>query len=119
MAHHTTLDEITIGLFFMSVILLFMAYIISNSIDKKNSKTVSTWNYRVATRLYDGLGEKEREYVIISVYYTNGVANSHGDVLTLDGFCSVDSLRNTYELLEDAFKSNVIDLDNFPNEFKN
>lgn len=75
-----------------------------------------SWNHRVVTTLQQGV----RLFDIAEVYYTEGVPHSYCSVGTcLTGWADLQDLKGTYDKIASAFEKPIIDLDNFPNEFKN
>lgn len=90
-----------------------------------------SFNYRVGTEIYNyefaGEQRSERIYSIVEVIYEDGKPVSHSlkredlkdYVNKLSFHESYDELKGTYDLIGKAFEKPVLDLDNFPNEFKN
>ena len=77
-----------------------------------------TWNYRVST----SKNEHGRVFGIIEVYYDKKhKADGHSDPETfspLSGWENYKYLKATYETIKEAFKQPILDLDNWPNEYK-
>lgn len=90
-----------------------------------------SWNYRIGTEIYEyqlnqAEFSRERVFSIVTVYYDEegnpkayGMKNN-GDYNNWLSFCeSINELKGTVEKIQSALSKPVIDLDNFPNEFKN
>jgi len=95
-----------------------------------------SWNYRVATKAFsykkqfEGKNEKlaaypdERFFSIVDAYYDskedakNNLASSYVEQNPLSNLESVEDLKMMHKLIRRAFKLPIIDLDNFPNEWK-
>lgn len=89
------------------------------------------WNHRVATRVFSykqvfvnnpklAKMKDQRLFSIIEVYYDKD-GNPTGYVDTknhLTDWEDMDDLKGTYEMIASAFTKPIIDLDNFPNEWK-
>lgn len=79
------------------------------------------WNHRVITRIQKyGKSNKRRIFEIIEVYYDkegnpSSYVNSK-DHLSL--WENLEDLKGTYEYIASAFTKPIIDLDNFPEEWK-
>jgi len=89
------------------------------------------WNFRIGTKIFSyketfkDTDEKltkrpdERHFSIIEVYYDkddNIIA--YGEVNPLNNWDNMKDLKGTYDLIGDAFNKPILDLDNFPNEYK-
>lgn len=90
--------------------------------NKKNKEEVpkSYWNYRVGTRLVkhpleDGFW---REFLIIECHYRDSKPKMYGQSVKMDGYDDLTELKSTNTLITTAFSKPVIDLDNFPEEYK-
>jgi len=87
-------------------------------------KTKNHWNFRVVTQLfkYDEVlldHEPERLYSIVEVYYKKDKPDSYIDSKRiLDGLESVKGLKWTNKKIKEAFKKPILDLDNWPNEYR-
>jgi hypothetical protein len=90
-----------------------------------------SWNYRIGTKifsyhkLFDGknieLAEHpdRRLFSIIEVYYDEKkIPNGYAEINALNEWESIKDLKGTYHLIKDAFKKPILDLDNFPHEWK-
>ncbi len=90
-----------------------------------------SWNYRVCTQIYSykdkfpgnkRLSEKEdaRLFSIHEFYYDkDGVPTGiHQSPTSLSDWENIEDLQETVDLIQSAFKKPTMDLDNFPNEFK-
>ncbi len=76
-----------------------------------------SWNYRVGTMMIP----TERVFGIIEVYYSeDGFPDGHSGLAhnTLSDIDNYKGLEEAYELIGKAFKEPIIDLDNFPDEYK-
>jgi len=90
-----------------------------------------TWNYRVGTQIFsykNTFKGKNKElanhpdtqlFSIIVVYYDKvgniiAYSNHNNPLKDLE---SMEDLKRTYTLINEAFNKPVIDLDNFPNEW--
>jgi hypothetical protein len=95
------------------------------------------WNFRVGTKIFkqpvmEGMRDaneiyKEeledkgtRLFSIVEVYYTNDVSDSfiEPDKNRLDMLNSVKDIKWNLKKMKKALKKPVLDLDNFPNEWK-
>ncbi|MCM1564576.1 MAG: hypothetical protein NC238_01220 [Dehalobacter sp.] len=89
------------------------------------------WNYRIGTKIFSYKEEfKEcnpelaahddiRMFSIIEVYYDeNGTPNGYAEVSALQNWETIKDLRGTHKLIGKAFKNSVLDLDNWPKEWK-
>lgn len=74
-----------------------------------------SWNYRVCTQQDKSEG---RFFLILPVYYKDGIANSWGNQTKIHSTDTLAELKDDFELRQKAFDKPVIDLDNFPDEFK-
>lgn len=76
-----------------------------------------SWNHRIVTQIVN----KIRLFDIAEVYYdSEGVPHSYCSVGTcLTGWADLQDLKGTYDKIASAFEKPIINLDNFPNEFKN
>lgn len=86
----------------------------------KEPEPKSYWNNRIATRLLkhplrEGFW---REYLVIECHYTDGKPRAYGERVRMDGYEEVDDIKSTSERIINAFDKPIIDLDNFPNEYK-
>jgi len=88
-------------------------------------KTKNHWNFRVVTKLYLTQSnktietEEERLYSIVEVYYKKDKPDSYIDSKRiLDGLESVKGLKWTNKKIKEAFKKPILDLDNWPNEYR-
>lgn len=86
-------------------------------------KSKNYWNFRVTTYLfkYEALPDKkpERLFSVSEVYYKNGKPDSYIDSKRiLDGVESVKGLKWTNKKIKKAFKKPILDLDNWPHEYK-
>lgn len=98
--------------------------------------SMGKWNYRLVTYMYsykihfpDGhpLRENpdERLFKVVSVYYdTNDdgamIPTSWGDSKTdiLDGHESLTDLKYTIDKIQEAYNKPILNLDSFPDEYK-
>ena len=78
------------------------------------------WNYRVGTRLVKHVLRDEmwREYLIIECHYENEIPRSYGESVKMNGYEELHEMKNANSLMSTAFEKEVLDLDNFPNVFK-
>jgi hypothetical protein len=86
-------------------------------------KTKNYWNFRVVTHLYKSEllsdHEPERLFSICEVYYTDGKPDSYIDSKRiLSDIESVKGLKWTNKKIKKAFKKSILDLDNWPNEYR-
>lgn len=78
-----------------------------------------SWNYRLCTKIEGKEGSTRwRSYCIKEVCYTDDVPDGYADKNVLEGFESVADLLWTVAHLKSAFEKPILDLDNFPNEYK-
>jgi hypothetical protein len=93
-----------------------------------------SWNYRIGTKIFSYKKEFEgkegheklasfpdvRMFSIIEVYYDveSNEPASYAEVNALQNWESMKDLKGTYKLIKGAFKKPVLDLDNWPNEWK-
>ncbi len=91
---------------------------------------MSWWNYRIGTKMYSykkNFGKTnselanqsdERLFSVIEVYYdSQGVPTGYSDTSVKD-WDSYKDLEETYKLMAKAFQKPVLDLDNWPEEWK-
>jgi len=88
------------------------------------------WNYRIGTYLFDyskldneAYKDKkkfpdERLFSIIEVHYEKGKPISHGGKDLLQNSSSLSDLILSHKYIKQAFSRPILDLDNWPNEFK-
>jgi hypothetical protein len=91
------------------------------------------WNFRIVTKiipekqgidLADPRNNKtfpaERLFSITEVYYKNGKPDSYieSDKNRLDALDSIKDIKWNLKKMKKAFKKPILDLDNFPNEWK-
>jgi len=84
-------------------------------------KNKTHWNYRVVTKLIPEVAatEEYRVFSIYEVYYHDDKADSYTESKTiLDEVESVKSLKWINKKVKKAFKKPILDLDNWPNEWK-
>ena len=81
-----------------------------------------SWCYQVGTKEYVVDNHTYREFGIIEVYYNRkGKAGNHSNLETfnpLTGWDNYKDLKGTYKMIKEAFKQPILDLDNWPNEYK-
>jgi hypothetical protein len=93
-----------------------------------------SWNYRIGTKLFSYKKEfegkegneklaampDERLFSVIEVYYNSETNKPEGyaEVNPLNGWEEFKELKGTYKLIAGAFKKPILDMDNFPNEWK-
>jgi hypothetical protein len=77
---------------------------------------MGSWNYRICTRLEDGF----RVYRICECYYDDGskIPHSYVDTKQILVWDNPKDLVKTIELLQSVPKKQILDLDNWPNEYK-
>jgi hypothetical protein len=84
------------------------------------------WNFRVVTKLYiydketypDR--EPERLFSVCEVYYTDGKPDSYIESKRILGDMeSVKGLKWTTKKIKKAFNKPILDIDNWPNKWKN
>ena len=90
-----------------------------------------SWNYRVCTHMFSykkafvnntklAENKDERIFAIHSVYYDkDGVpdgTSKHPE--NLGGYTSIEDVKSIVDKLYEALKKPILDLDNFPNEYK-
>lgn len=78
----------------------------------------SHWNYRVGTRITKTPVGEYREYLIFTCYYKNGIPDAFG-ISEIGHYDDIDDMEKSFEKIQKAFKKPIIDLDNFPNIYKN
>lgn len=100
------------GIMFISILLFF-----ANKTHKNKPKK-SHWNYRVGTRIIKTPIRDYREYLIFTAYYTNGVLDSYG-ISEIGKYDDFQDMQKSFDKMQKAFDKPIIDLDNFPNIFKN
>jgi hypothetical protein len=89
------------------------------------------WNFRIGTNSFSykdtfkdqneklALRPDERLFSVIEVYYDkDGKPTAYGEINPLNDWDNMKDLKGTYDLIADAFNKPIIDLDNFPNEYK-
>lgn len=78
------------------------------------------WNYRVGTRLqkHPLRDEMWREYLIIECHYENDIPCSYGESVKMNGYDELHEMKNANSLMASAFEKEVLNLDDFPNVFK-
>jgi len=90
-----------------------------------------SWNYRIGTKIFsymDEFGECNPElakqpdlrmFSIIEVYYNDkGEPDGYAEVSSLQNWESMKDLKGTYKLIGGAFKKPVLNLDEWPSEWK-
>jgi len=83
---------------------------------------MSTWNFRIGTKLYRYKNMKvdpERLFSVIEVYYdddNNPV--SYGGKNLLKDIESIKGIKWAIKHIPEAFEKPIIDMDNFPKEWK-
>jgi hypothetical protein len=89
--------------------------------EDKEPAPKSYWNHRIATRLLkhplEGRGFW-REFLVIECHYTDGKPRAYGEAVRMNGYEVMEEIKTTNEQIIKAFDKPVIDLDNFPNEYK-
>lgn len=85
----------------------------------KKKPTNGYWNYRVVTKL-EKIGNTEtRTFGIAECYYNkDDVMDAYSEKKNFYEWDRIDDILGTHKLIGNAFSKPVIDLDNFPNEFK-
>lgn len=77
-----------------------------------------TWNYRIATKIIDSI----RLFSVIETYYENKDDKPSSYIDTdkniLSHWEGIEDLSDTYKLVGSAFDKPILDLDNWPNEYK-
>lgn len=94
--------------------------------EKKKSKKFPkiSWNYRVGTQILEVPKESRssapdyRIFSVVEVYYRNGKAESWGKTNVLSSWEAMKGLKASHRLAKKAFDKPIIDLDNFPEEYK-
>ena len=80
------------------------------------------WNHRIVTHVIKSPfpnGEDERVFSITEVHYENGVPSAYGENMNvLKDHTSVKDLIWTNNRVKEALKKPVLDLENWPNEWK-
>lgn len=78
------------------------------------------WNNRVCTKLIKKPGkEAYRSFQIYEVYYDDkGKPNAYAETPVKLISDEYDELKSSYDLIKYAFDKPILDLNNFPNEFK-
>ncbi len=81
-----------------------------------------SWNYRICTKIEGKEGSSRwRSFNMLEVYYNEDKIPHGTSTCDHNLLCKAENyqdLENTYQLMRNAFLKPVIDLDNFPNEFK-
>lgn len=76
------------------------------------------WDYRIGTRELQN-ETSLREFKVVECYYNNnGKPKHYVEAKPMSGRDSYNELKNVHELISIAFSKPVIDLDNFPEEYK-
>lgn len=88
--------------------------------EKKDIKPPRYWNYRVGTRLqkHPLRDEMWREFLIIECHYENDVPRSYGESVKMNGYEELHEMKSANLLMAGAFEKEVLNLDDFPNTFK-
>lgn len=79
------------------------------------------WNYRVMTYKTYNDGEPTRLFAVTEVYYNEeGVPDGFvkPPMNIMSDWDEMDDLTGTHELVGGAFEKPILDVDNFPNEYK-
>jgi len=81
-----------------------------------------SWNYRVGTRIFSyEIGEDvpdARLFSIVEVFYgKDGTPEGYANASVQD-WNSYEDLAGTHNLMAQAFQKPILDLDNWPNEWK-
>jgi len=94
------------------------------------------WNYRIGTKIFSyqktfnkknpemSKLEDQRLFSIIEAYYPSlkeaeiGVPDSYVERGSFENWEDLEDLKATLKLVKKAMKKPIIDLDNFPNEYK-
>lgn len=80
-----------------------------------------SWNYRICTKV-EGKGgsTRWRSFSVKEVYYNKeGIPDGVAETSKILEWDNYEDLKGTYKLIEKAFEKPIIDLDNFPEEYKN
>lgn len=83
-----------------------------------------SWNYRIGTKIVGNTPVYPngwREFLVIECYYEDGVPVSYCERNPVGGWEDINDLLGTIHKVYEMVGRNqsIIDLDNFPNEFKN
>lgn len=80
---------------------------------------MSTWNYRIGTEVVE-YPKSSRVYSVIECYYNKKTKKPHayGETGILVNYESVGDLKSTYKYIKGAFSKPILDLDNFPKEYR-
>jgi len=91
---------------------------------KGKKKPNGYWNHRIVTRIHPSAKKyplmKKEDYRIFSiaeVYYEWDKPTSYGDINVLTEYESLKDLKKIYKLIKTAFKKDILDLENWPNEW--
>jgi hypothetical protein len=99
---------------------------------KTRKRSKNHWNYRIVTKLVPGIQgidltdlrnnktfPDERVFSVVEVYYHDNKPDSYVESKDVLGeLDSKKSIRWTLKKIKKAFKKPILDLDNFPNEYK-
>lgn len=106
---------LNISIFSFAILAIILLIIYANIISKNKPKK-SHWNYRVGTRIVKTPIRSYREYLVFTCYYKNGVPDSYS-ISSIGHYDDLEDMQKSFEKIQKAFKKQIIDLDNFPEEF--
>ncbi len=108
--------DLLIVIIFLIIMLSLFFY--GKVIKRKKTIPKSSFNYRVATRITTSPIRDYREYLIITCYYTNGVADSYG-ISDIGYYEDIDSMKKSFDKIQRCLNEPILDLNNFPNPYLN
>ncbi len=116
MENKSIIDLVAITFFLIIMLsLFFYSKVIKR---KKRTPPKSGFNYRIATRTGISPMGKYREYLIITCYYTNGVADSYG-ISDIGYYEDMNDMRSSFSKIQRCLNEPILDLNNFPNVYLN
>lgn len=103
---------------YISVFIIIICIVIYANITYNKKPKKSHFNYRIGTRITKTPIRDYREYLIFTCYYKNGFPDAYG-ISSIGHYDDIEDMEKSFEKIQKAFKKPIIDLDNFPNIFKN
>jgi hypothetical protein len=80
---------------------------------------MSTFNFRIGTKVTKTPLGEERTFDIIECYYDKqSHISQYGELNQLRNWESVEDLKATYDKIKSAFDKPILDLDNWPKEYQ-
>ncbi len=115
MENKSAIDIIAIIIF---LIIMLSLFVYGKVIKRKKPMPKSHFNYRIATRTGISPIGRYREYLIITCYYRNGVADSYG-ISDIGFYEDIDSMKKSFSKIQRCLNEPILDLNNFPNPYLN